>query len=212
MNFPRSAVSPENSAVWHPRVGHSGPPLHPAGGPRRPGALDPETHPEEHVEEEEQVFHQRADEGELLPGGGRRPGSPRHGPAAAAPGGLFPSGGRPACAPRARGHEPRCAGARPAAELRCGGRRSSRGAASLAGRGTAPRAAGAAVGSASGGDSAAAAGPAWPARRPGNPARPRTPIGATAGARLPIGSWLMSLSIQPSLSTESRGRHLFCEG
>lgn len=76
------------------------------GVPCSPGApITPKTHPEEHVEEEEQVFHQRADEGEVLPRGGRRPGSPGHGPAAAAPGGLSPHGGRPTCALRAGRHE-----------------------------------------------------------------------------------------------------------
>lgn len=66
------------------------------GVPCSPGApTTPKPHPEEHVEEEEQVFHQRTDEGEVLSVGGRRPGSPGHGPAAAAPGGLSPRHGRP---------------------------------------------------------------------------------------------------------------------
>ena len=101
--------------------------------------------------------------------------------------------------------------------MRRGGRCPRRASGRSGGKGTAPPleppgVAGAAAGSVSGGDSAAAGGPAWRAGLPGNRARPRPPIGSSAEAWLLIGRSLMSLSIQPSLFSERRGRHLFSEG
>lgn len=155
--------------------------------PRCPPPKTPKTHPEEHVEEEEQVFHQRADEGELLPIGGRRPGSPGHGPAAVPPGAYLPAAAGPPARPAPGGMSRASAGAREAGELRRGGKCPSRASGRSAGRGTAPPpeppgVAGAAARSVSGGDSAAAGGPAWSARLPGNRARPWLLIGAAAEA------------------------------
>lgn len=170
----------------------AGSPLHPWGVPCSPGApTTPKTHPEEHVEEEEQVFHQRADEGEFLPVSGRRRGSPGHGPAAAAAsGGLSPRGCRPTCALRARGHEPRrrrspsgggAAPQREAPEPRVREKRGQENGAATGAAGS-RRSRRSRRGQLERGDSAAAEGPARPARRPGNRARPRPPIGAAAEA------------------------------
>lgn len=152
------------------------------------------THPEEHVEEEEQVFHQRTDEGEVLPVGGRRPGSAGHGPAAAAPGGLSPRGGRPTCAPGARGHEPRRRRRSPSRSR--GSRAAAGGAEPCVGeeRGRAIGAATAAAGSRASsrgrrerGDSAAG-GPVPPARRaPGKPGPP--PAAHWRGRQSPTSHW-----------------------